>query len=213
VWDAKQIRKAADLRGKSVPKPVGNTVDFMLVQTLAKGGLTLADVDATHIQGGPTNLLPALLNKEFDALAVGEPLVTQLEKQGLVHRWLSYNDVAPNFQSSFLAASASFAATHHDALQRFVAAYLRACQYIDAGNGKWTPDLIDILVKWSGQNRDIIAAIPGPAYPGLGEISVESIDEQEQLWMQLGILKQAVAPADLIDGEFAAAARAALRIR
>ncbi|MGA2392651.1 MAG: FAD-dependent oxidoreductase [Candidatus Lustribacter sp.] len=209
VWEAKQIRKPSDLRGKSVPKPIGNAVDFMLVKTLAKGGLTLADVDATHLQGGPTNLLPALLNKEFDALAVGEPLVTQLEKQGLVHRWLSYNDVAPGFQSSFLAASASFAATHRDALQRFVTAYIRACRYIDATGGKWTPELIDILVKWSGQNRDVIAAIPGPAYPGLGEVSTESIDEQEQLWLQLGILKQALPPAELIDGEFAAAARAA----
>lgn len=212
-WDAKTIRKPADLRGKSVPKPIGNAVDFMLVQTLAKGGLKLSDVDATHPQGGPTNLLPALMNKEFDALAVGEPLVTQLEKQGLVHRWLSYNDVAPGFQSSFLASSASFAATHHDALQRFVTAYIRACRDIDAANGKWTPELIDILVKWSGQNRDVIAAIPGPAYPGLGEVSTESINEQEQLWLQLGILKQPVAPTDLIDGEFATAARAALRIR
>lgn len=211
-WDARVIRKPADLRGKSVPKPIGNAVDFMLVRTLAKGGLTLADVDATHPQGGPANLLPALINKEFDALAVGEPLVTQLEKQGLVHRWLSYNDVAPGFQSSFLAASASFAATHKDALQRFVTAYIRACRDIEATNGKWTPALIDTLVRWSGQNRDVIAAIPGPAYPGLGEISTASIEEQEQLWLQLGILKQAVPPAELVDGEFAAAARSALHL-
>jgi ABC-type nitrate/sulfonate/bicarbonate transport system substrate-binding protein/glycine/D-amino acid oxidase-like deaminating enzyme len=213
VWDAKTVRKPADLRGKSVPKPVGNAVDFMMVQTLAKGGLKLADVDATHLQGGPTNLLPALINKEFDALAVGEPLVTQLEKQGLVHRWLSYNDVAPNFQSSFLAASAAFASAHPDVLERFVVAYLRACRYIDAAGGKWTPDLIDILVKWSGQNRDVIAAIPGPAYPGLGEISTDSIQQQEQLWLTLGLLKQPVAPAELIDGAFAAAARKSLHIR
>ena len=39
VWEAKQIRKPSDLRGKSVPKPIGNAVDFMLVKTLAKGGL------------------------------------------------------------------------------------------------------------------------------------------------------------------------------
>ena len=45
VWDAKTIRKPSDLRGKSVPKPVGNAVDFMMLETLAKGGLTVADVD------------------------------------------------------------------------------------------------------------------------------------------------------------------------
>jgi ABC-type nitrate/sulfonate/bicarbonate transport system substrate-binding protein len=213
VWEAKTIRKPSDLRGKSVPKPVGNAVDFMMVQTLAKGGLKVADVDTAHLQGGPTNLLPSLLNKAFDALAVGEPLVTQLEKQGLVHRWLSYADIAPNFASSYLASSASFAAGHHDALERFVQAYLRACQYIAAANGKWTPDLLDILVKWSGQNRDVLESIPGPAYPGLGETAADSITEQEQVWLQMGLLKKPVAAADLIDPQFATAARAALRIR
>jgi NitT/TauT family transport system substrate-binding protein len=213
VWDAKTIRKPSDLRGKNMPKPVGNAVDFMVIKTLAKGGLTLAQVNATHPQGGPTNLFPALLNKTFDALAVGEPLVTQLEKQGLVHRWLSYVDISPGFASSYLAASSSFASAHHDALQRFVQAYLRACRYIVASKGKWTPDLIDILVKWSGQSRDVIAAIPGPAYPGLGETAAESIGRQEQLWLQMGLLKKPVDAKELIDGQFALAARAALHLK
>jgi ABC-type nitrate/sulfonate/bicarbonate transport system substrate-binding protein len=213
LWDAKTIRKPSDLRGKSVPKPVGNTVDFMMVQTLYKGGLKLPDVEMTRAQGGPTNLLPALINKAFDALAVGEPLVTQLDKQGLVHRWLAYDDVAPNFVSSYLAASSAFASAHHDALERFVQAYLRACQYIVASNGKWTPDLTDIMVKWSGQTRDVITAIPGPAYPGLGDVSTDSINRQQQLWLQLGLLKTPVPAAALVDGQFVATARAALHIR
>ena len=213
VWDAKTIRKPSDLRGKPVPKPVGNAVDFMMVQTLAKGGLKISDVVAEHLQGGPTNLLPNMINKVFDALAVAEPLVTQLEKQGLAHRWLSYADISPGFASSYLASSASFATSHHDALQRFVQAYLRACQYITAANGKWTPELLDILAKWSGQNRDVLSAIPGPAYPGLGETAADSITAQEQVWLQLGLLKKPVAATDLIDAQFATAARAALHIR
>lgn len=213
VWDAKSIRKPSDLRGKSVPKPIGNAVDYMMVQTLAKGGLKIGDAVTDHLQGGPANLLPNMLNKVFDALAVAEPLVTQLEKQGLAHRWLSYADISPGFASSYLASSSTFATSHHDALVRFVQAYLRACQYITMANGKWTPELLDILAKWSGQNRDVLGAIPGPAYPGLGETAADSITSQEQVWLQLGLLKKPVAATDLIDAQFANSARAALRIR
>jgi ABC-type nitrate/sulfonate/bicarbonate transport system substrate-binding protein len=94
-----------------------------------------------------------------------------------------------------------------------VQAYLRACQYITAANGKWTPELLDILAKWSGQNRDVLSAIPGPAYPGLGETAADSITAQEQVWLQLGLLKKPVAATDLIDAQFANAARASLHIR
>ena len=54
---------------------------------------------------------------------------------------------------------------------------------------------------------------PGPAYPGLGQTAAASIAEQEQVWLGMGLLKKPVAAADLIDGQFAAAARAALHLR
>jgi ABC-type nitrate/sulfonate/bicarbonate transport system substrate-binding protein len=144
---------------------------------------------------------------------VQEPLATQFEKLHVAHKWLDYQDVIPYYQTGYIAFSPQFVKDHHDAAQRFVTAYMRACKEIASTNGKWTSEMIDSEAKWSGQNRDVIEAIPGPAYPGIGKISTESISRQEQLWLQLGLLKKAVPIGSFIDDSYAKAARAALHIK
>jgi ABC-type nitrate/sulfonate/bicarbonate transport system substrate-binding protein len=213
LWDAKKIRTPADLRGMKLPKPTGSPNDFLTLEILAKAGLTMSNVSMNVLLAGQTSFLPSLINKQFDALSVPEPLATQFAKQGIAHRWLGYQDVIPYFQTGYIAVSPSFAKAHRDAVQRFVEAYLRACRDIASANGKWTPELIDEVVKWSGQNRDVIAAIPGPAYPGVGKISVESITRQERLWLQLNMLQKDVPIGELIDESYARNARAALGMK
>ncbi len=212
LWNTR-IRKPADLRGLKLPKPTGSPNDFLTLEILAKAGLTMSNVNMNVMLTGTTSFLPSLLNKQYDALSVPEPLATQFEKQGIAHRWLGYQDVIPYYQTGYLAISPQFAKEHHDDVGRFVQAYLRACRDIAATNGKWTPELIDEVVKWSGQSRDVIAAIPGPAYPGIGKISVESITRQEQLWLQLNMLQKNVPIAELIDESYARNARKALGIK
>jgi NitT/TauT family transport system substrate-binding protein len=214
LWDDGTIRKPADLRGKKLPKPSGSPNDFLALEILAKAGMTMSNVTMNvSVLGSTTNFLPAIRNKQFDALSLPEPLVTQFEKQGLAHRWLGYQDVIPYYQTGYIALSPSFAKDHHDAAQRFVKAYLRACRDIAATGGKWTPELINTQVRWSGQSRDVIASIPGPAYPGVGKISTESIARQERLWLQMGMLQKSVPIDDLIDESYAKNARAALGIK
>ena len=214
LWDARKIRKPTDLRGMNIPKPTGSPNDFLSIEILAKAGLTVSNVKMNVlITGGATSFLPALINKQFDALSVVEPLVTQFEKLHLAHRWLGYQDVIPYYQTGYIAFSPSFARDHHDAAQRFVEAYLRACRDIESTNGKWTPELIDTEARWSGEDRSVIASIRGPAYPGVGQISVESITRQEQLWLQLGMLKKAVPINELMDESYAKAARKALGMK
>ena len=138
-----------------------------------------------------------------------EPLVTQIEKMGVAHRWLGHQEVIPYYQTGYLAASPQFIRDHRDALQRFVQAYMRACRDIAEAHGKWTPAMLETEVRWSGQDRDVIAKIPGPAYPGVGTFSVESISRQQQL-LGLGMMTKAVPVNELIDESFARNARAAL---
>ena len=199
-WDAGAIRKPSDLRGKKLPKPNGSPNDVLAFDILAKAGLTMANVTMNvGITGATTNFLPALRNKQYDAMSVPEPIATQFEKLGAAHKWLTFQDVLPSFQTAFLALSPAFARDHHDAAVRFVRAYMRACRDIAASNGKWTPELIDSEAKWSGQERDVIAAIPGPAYPGSGKIDIDSIRRQEQLWLSLNMLQKSVPIPALID--------------
>jgi ABC-type nitrate/sulfonate/bicarbonate transport system substrate-binding protein len=154
------------------------------------------------ITGSATSFLPALRNKQYDAMSVTEPLATEFQKMGVAHRWLSYQDVIPSFQSAYLAIGPAFARDHHDAAVRFVRAFMRACRDIAASNGKWTPELIDSESKWSGLDRSAFAAIPGPAYPGDGKIDIDSIRRQEQLWLALNMLQKKVPIDALIDDSY-----------
>jgi ABC-type nitrate/sulfonate/bicarbonate transport system substrate-binding protein len=213
MWDSKAIRTPADLRGKKMPKPAGSPNDFLTLEIMAKAGLTMANANMNVLLTGSTSFLPSLTNKVYDALSVQEPLATQFEKLHLAHRWLNYQSVIPYYQTGYIALSPAFLKDHPDAAQRFVHAYMRASKEIAQSNGKWTPEMIDSEVKWSGQNRDVIEAIPGPAYPGVGKISTESISRQMQLWLQMGMLKKAVTIGSFIDESLAKKARAQLGIK
>ena len=213
LWDSKAIRTPADLRGKKMPKPAGSPNDFLTLEIMAKAGLTMANANMNVLLTGSTSFLPSIINKQYDALSVQEPLATQFEKLHVAHKWLNYQAVIPYYQTGYIALSPAFLKDHHDAAQRFVHAYMRASKEIAVSNGKWTPEMIDSEVKWSGQNRDVIEAIPGPAYPGVGKISHESISRQMQLWLQMGMLKKAVPIDSFIDESLAKKARAELGIK
>jgi NitT/TauT family transport system substrate-binding protein len=203
LWDSKAIRTPADLRGKKLPKPNGSPNDVLAFDILAKAGLTMSNVIMNvGITGSATSFLPALRNKQYDAMSVTEPLATEFQKMGVAHRWLSYEDVIPSFQSAYLAIGPAFARDHHDAAVRFVRAFMRACRDIAAANGKWTPGLIDSESKWSGFDRSAFEAIPGPAYPGDGKIDIDSIRRQEQLWLSLNMLQKKVPIDALIDDSY-----------
>jgi NitT/TauT family transport system substrate-binding protein len=208
LWDSKAIRTPADLRGKKIPKPNGSPNDVLAFDILAKAGLTMSNVIMNvGITGSATSFLPALRNKQYDAMSVTEPLATEFQNMGVAHRWLSYQDVLPSFQTAYLAIGPAFARDHHDAAVRFVRAFMRACRDIAASNGKWTPELIASESKWSGLDRSAFAAIPGPPYPGDGKIDIDSIRRQEQLWLSLKMLQKSVPINALIDDSYVKSAR------
>jgi ABC-type nitrate/sulfonate/bicarbonate transport system substrate-binding protein len=213
LWDSKAIRKPSDLRGKKLVKPIGAPNDFLTLEIMAKAGLTMANVTMNSSLNGQTTYLPSLINHAYDALSAPEPIATQLEKQGAAHKWLGLQDVIPYYQAVYIALSQQFARDHRDAAQRFVTAYLRACKDVAASNGKWTPELIDEVASWSGLSRDVVSAIPGPAYPGLAKISRESISRQQAMWLQLGMMKKLVPIDQFIDESFAENARKQLGIK
>ena len=83
---------------------------------------------------------------------------------------------------------------------RFLAAFVRAQRDIAATNGKWTPETLATVVKWSGLPESVIESIPGPAYTGeLGKIDTASIDRQQKLWVTLKLVDKPVAVPSIVD--------------
>ena len=99
LWDAKQIRKPSDLKGKSIDGVApGSPLDFLALATVAAGGLTTSDVQLTEKFRDPPNWLAALRNKAVDVQGVPEPIATDLQEQKLAHKWLGLSAIAPLVQ-------------------------------------------------------------------------------------------------------------------
>jgi NitT/TauT family transport system substrate-binding protein len=209
VWDAKAIRSFGDLRGKELDDgAVGSPIDFITKAAVFRAGLTTADVKFSPRVHSPLDWVAVLRNKALDAVAVVEPAATLIQSQGLGHKWVPSREIAPWYQASYVATSSTFAAQHRDVLMRFILAYTKACRYVAQADGKWTPELIDEVVKWTEMPRDVVAQIPGPGYPGgLAAISVESVERTQALWLSEGLIARSAPVSGLIDTTFSNAAR------
>ncbi len=185
VWDAKTIAQPADLKGKIVDGAnIGSPIDFLLKETLSAGGLTPADARVSEHYRSIANWLEALRNHAVDVLGATEPAASQLEAEGVGHRWISFSSVVPWYQQEYIGASAAFAKAHPDLLRRFLRAYLRANDDVLKSNGKWTPELLAEAAKWSQLSPDVLRGLSGPIYPTAhGEVSLDALGRMQQFWV------------------------------
>jgi NitT/TauT family transport system substrate-binding protein len=201
LWESGAVRKIADLRGKLVDGGLdGTPQNYLLKQAILKGGLKFSDMTYTDKFKTVPDIFAALRNKAVDVVNGAEPVCTQMQAQGLAHKWLTFSDVIPGFQASFITSSAAFLKAHPDAVKRFLIAVIAAEKDIKAANGAWTPQLIGTVSKWAEIPEPTVASIPGPPYTGqFGDIDATSIRAQQAFWMNEGTVKQAVIVADIID--------------
>jgi NitT/TauT family transport system substrate-binding protein len=215
IWDSGAIRTPADLRGKVVDGgPDGSPIMLLTRHALMKGGLTVKDVTYSGKFRSPGDWLAAFRNKAADVIGIVDPVATQLEQQGLGHKWLSYKDVMPWFQELYFAASAKFVSEKRDVARRFLVAYLMGAREVHTSGGAWTPELVRILAKWSKLPEEVITKTGGPSYVGqMGTIRLESIERQQQFWIETGMLKEKVDAGKFVDLSLIEEARRSAGVR
>ncbi|MGD9989918.1 ABC transporter substrate-binding protein [Pseudonocardia sp.] len=201
VWDSGRVRTIADLKGLEVDASAeGNPVDFLVREALAANGLTPADVSLTHNARTPSDSVEFLRGNVVDVTAMSEPSATQAEQQGLGVRWLGYQDVIPWFQETFLAASETFAQQRPDDARKVMAGYLRAVEEINGAQGRWTPELLAVAAKWTGQSPDVLTAMGGLMYWNAARsIDQAGLDRVQRFWLDTKLVQSAVPIADLVD--------------
>jgi NitT/TauT family transport system substrate-binding protein len=200
LWDAKTIRRTQDLRGKNIDGVApGSPLDFLALTAVENGGLTTGDVGYTNKFRDAPSWLTALRNRAVDVQGVPEPVATEVEAEKLGHKWIGISAVAPWFNEGYIAASASFSRDHHDQVVRFLRAYLRAARDINRTGGKWTPELVSSVAKWTQLPENIIRQIPGPAYPGDSRIDLSSVARQEEFWHTRGLVPTVVPAESIVD--------------
>jgi NitT/TauT family transport system substrate-binding protein len=214
LWDSGAVRKIADLKGRQVDGgPDGSPISFVLNLALAKAGLKRSDVVYTKKIGTPPEWIAALRNRAVDALAAADPIATLLETQGLGKKLASDQDVAPWLQISFLIASEKYIQDHRATVTSFLKAYLKAAKDIDGSGGKWTPELLHEMSKWTGISEADLQHISGPSYYGqYGTISKVSLARQQDYLLGLGQMKNKIDIDALVDDGPLLAARRELGI-
>lgn len=201
VWDSGKIKTYADLKGLTIELgPKGSPVYLASTQMILQGGLTIKDVTATERLRAVSDALPLFKNKAMDVIVMVEPIVGRLEAEGLAVRWKPSWEVLPWFQESYLAANPKFLTEKRDVTKRFLKAYLRGAKEITDAGGKWTPDLIASVAKWSKFPKEMIEKIPGPQHVGqMGAIDLASIERQQKIWMEAGLVKEKRPLSEMVD--------------
>lgn len=209
-WDAKTIRKPRDLRGTHIDAATPGSEGWYLVRNLlTDAALTPADMTFTARFSTPPDWILSLKNVN-DVQAVYEPTATQIEQQHLGHRWLSITDVDPQYQESFLAASAKTLKTRPDVVRRFLTGFVKAQKVIYDAHGKWTPELVSIFAKYSQLPPAVIEAIPTPPYTGeFGAIHALELEKIQRFWHTYGLVPVEQPIDALADSSFITAAQKA----
>ncbi|MFG2500540.1 ABC transporter substrate-binding protein [Streptomyces sp. NPDC048441] len=95
------LKKAKDLKGKSVAVAQGSSAHFQLVASLKKAGLSFKDVKVKYLQ--PADALAAFTSGKVDAWAVWDPYTSQV-LEGKTGRVLTDGDGVVNGLSFQVAA-------------------------------------------------------------------------------------------------------------
>jgi hypothetical protein len=78
-------------------------------------------------------------------------------------------------------------------------ALLRAANEVKAANGRWTPEFVATIAKYSQLPEATIRSIPGPANPGDGQINLASVTRQQDFWHTRGLVTTVVPVSQIVD--------------
>ena len=195
--DNGRYRQLSDLKGMKFAMNAPGVSNTATLNALLKmAGLQYSDVDTVNLPF--PDHVAALKNKSVDASASVEPGPAIAIKNGFAELIESDDQIIPNHQIAVLLYSEKFA-QHPDISRRFMRAYLRAVRDVQRSRGRWTPELVTCLAKWTSLPESTIRQIPGPAYPGDGSINNASVAHQEDFWHDRGLVTTIVPPGAFID--------------
>ena len=185
IWRSGAVRRLQDLRGHSVDGAAeGNPIDLLIRFALINAGLTPSEVRLSYKIRTPSDVVHLFQEKQVDVAGVSEPTATLISERGLAHKWISYRDVIPWYQDTFLGASEDFVKSRPVAAAGVVRACLRAAGAINQARGAWTPATLAAAVKWSRFKPADLKAMGGvPYWSGDGAVDGRALDRVQQYWV------------------------------
>jgi NitT/TauT family transport system substrate-binding protein len=181
---AGEITSIEQLRGKKVAvNAVGAGTEYWLAQALAKGGLTMNDIE---LVGMPFPNIPAALeNGALDAAVVTEPIVTINTDNGLVS--VLADDFIDGFTATYVYMGDALLTGQPEVARGFMKAYLRATR--DLQGEYMSDEVATIIEKYSTVPADVLKRIAAPQYNPNGTVPVENLEALQVYFKERGLLE------------------------
>ncbi len=207
LWDTGAIKGPADLKRKKVAIAARDISPEVTLDTfLRTGGLSVKDVDIVTMPFA--DMRQALANGSIDMAMPLEPFATQIAQTGIGVIWKRDDEIVPKHQVAVILYSPDFA-KKTDVARRFMLAYLKGARYYndaferkDAAKRK---DAIGILVKSTPVKDE--ALYDKMVMPGIdpdGKVNLQSLNEEQDWFLQKGSQRARVDLGKVVDNQFAA---------
>lgn len=131
------VKSVGDLKGKKIGVALGTSAHNLVEKALAKNGLQTSDVTLVNVPYGDSESV--LNNKNVDAVATWEPLVTQLEGKG--NKIIASGADAGFKGTTELSVTSKFLTDNPDITKVILAQYYRAAREYEAHPDQYADQL------------------------------------------------------------------------
>jgi NitT/TauT family transport system substrate-binding protein len=189
----------AALKGRTIAIPGNATVqDFLLRMALEKAGVDQSEVRIIVVK--PPEMLPALASGQIDAAVAWEPYPTMAVAQGSGRVLETSEKIWPHHPCCMVIADAKFLDENPDVVKRFVAAHVKATQYIQ----KNQLEAGDMAHLFTGQDTAVARAAIKSIEFGFRP-DIKKLEQYATFMSQAGVIKDKNAGAfvrGLVDSSF-----------
>jgi NitT/TauT family transport system substrate-binding protein len=209
---ADKVKDWKDLKGLKVAiSPAQpNFNGFIVEQALARGGLTLKDVQGVEVP--LQSMIVALKTGGVDAAHTSEPLSTLAVENGAAIKWRPASSYIPGLNPSMLSYGPNLLNKTPDVGRRLLLAYLRGARdYVKAmATGEGKADIISILVRnTTVKDRDLYDRMGMSYIDPDGTMNLKYVRAVLDYYEAAGVI-QKTDVAGLVDDSFRQAAVAKL---
>jgi len=185
------LQSLSELKGKKVALNKGSNVHFLLVQALAKGGLTPKDITPVYLT--PADARAAFENGNVDAWAIWDPFLAAAQDATQARVLADGTGLATNRQ--FYLASRHLAEEHPDLIQAVTQEIVKT----DAWAATHQPEVAALLSPKTGIPAPVLEKSLARLGYGVTPIDDEVLKSQQQIadtFFRLGLIPKPIAVRD-----------------
>lgn len=187
------IHAVADLKGKRLAFFKGSNVHYLVVEAIAKAGLSMTDVEPVYL--APADARAAFERGSIDAWGIWDPYFAAGQSATQARVLTDGTGIVSNYQ--FYLAARGFVAAHADILR----VILDEIGKTDAWAAAHQPEVAQLLTAKTGLPVDVLATALARLSYGVKPLSSTVVANQQRVadaFAGLGIIPKAVRVRDAV---------------